>query len=197
MTSPLRAPWTSPTTAWSVLLEPPAVEPVTVANVKLRAGLDWPVEDPRETLVAEHIVAARQLVERRTGLALLTQTRRVFVALEAFGVVPLPDQTTPLQSIISVTNATDGTALDSGAYAPDAAGRVVLPAGSWVLECVVGYETPETLAAQAAPLVQAVALLAAHYATLGRDALIIGMSAAEAPLGFEEALAPYELVRMI
>jgi uncharacterized phiE125 gp8 family phage protein len=197
LTLPMRPPWASPRGAWSVLLEPPIEEPITPANAKLRAGLDWPEYDPREALLADHIVAARQVVEQRTGLALLTQTRHVYVIVPITGDVPWPNQTQPLQSILSVAPASGGAALDPASYAPDAAGRVTLPAGEWIMDLVAGWESAAALAAAAAPLVQAVALLATHWATVGRDVAVVGTIAGDMPLGFETAIADYIPVRVI
>src|SRR5258705_9577128 len=63
--------------AVSVLVTPPALEPLTLDQGKLRAGLDWVAGDPRDALMTGFIQAARSQVEQDTGLALLTQTRDV------------------------------------------------------------------------------------------------------------------------
>jgi uncharacterized phiE125 gp8 family phage protein len=98
------APWG--TSSFSVLIEPPTAEPITLDEAKLRAGLDWPTTeppDPRDQLMHDHIAAARSQVERDTGLALLTQTRDLYFAPVAVGdMVRLPSQSIPLQAIVSV-----------------------------------------------------------------------------------------------
>ena len=53
-----------------VLTTPPAVEPVSLAQAKLRLRLDGDAED---ALVASLITAARMTVERKAGLALVEQ----------------------------------------------------------------------------------------------------------------------------
>jgi hypothetical protein len=45
-------------------------------------------------------------------------------------------------------------------------------------------------------LVQAVGLLTAHYATLGRDLALSG-TMTPVPMGYEEAIAPYRLIVLI
>jgi hypothetical protein len=52
----------------------PTEEPLTLDEGKLVAGVDWPSGDPREPLMSGWIAAARDQVERDTGLPLLTQT---------------------------------------------------------------------------------------------------------------------------
>jgi hypothetical protein len=164
----VRAPWDTPRGVYSVLLVPPAIEPLTVDEAKLRAGLSWPPADPREGLMAEFIKAAREQVERDTGLALLTQTREVHVAAElpAGAPVPLPPQCTPVQSLVE--------------------------SGATVYRIVAGWPDAATLKAEAPLLVHAVGLLAAHYATFGRD-LATTEGANVVPLGYADAIQPYRL----
>jgi hypothetical protein len=203
------APWASPWSVSSVLVIPPAVEPITLAQAKLYANLDWPTGDPRDALMNGFISAARQKVEQDTGLALLTQTRNVTITVrqtwygfygywDAFGyngydgyywppdpvIIPLPNQARPLQSITQ----TDGAPVDP-----------TLPWWNPVVttdyQIVAGWADPATLLLEAPLLVHAVGLLTAHYATLGRDiAAIIRGSVLTIPLGYDEAISPYRLV---
>jgi Phage gp6-like head-tail connector protein len=53
------------------LMTGPATEPVTLAEVKLHGRIDQTADDP---LITDMIAAARQLVEKLTGRALITQT---------------------------------------------------------------------------------------------------------------------------
>src|SRR5882672_2904249 len=131
-TSPfIRAPWAWPQSVSSVLVAGPAFEPLTLDEGKLRAGLDWTAGDPRDDLMKGFIAAARQKVEADTGLALATQTRLVtFAATD--GVMPMPWQTMPLQSITDPA----GVLVDWSRYAPNIGARQLLwptatPAGQW------------------------------------------------------------------
>lgn len=191
-----------PVRAESVLVVPPVIEPLTLADAKLRAGLDWATGDPRDALMTGFIRAARERVERDTGYALLTQTRDVFVDWlpDRF---ELPMFSRPLQSVASITSWDPEDAphvLDADAYVVDvSAQRIARAAGAswpvdlrdirpWAIRVVVGWETP----AEIPPLlVHAVGVLTAHYATVGRDAVITGTIAALTPLGYDEIIAGY------
>src|SRR5436190_19232784 len=88
--------------AVSVLVTPPSVEPLTLDDAKLRANLDWVAGDPRDALMSGFIAAARSKVEQDTGLALLTQTRDVYLDAVQGRTIDLPSQSRPLQSVASV-----------------------------------------------------------------------------------------------
>jgi uncharacterized phiE125 gp8 family phage protein len=194
----VRAAWEVPQSVYSVLIEPPTEEPITLEEAKLRAGLTWADGDPRDALMGDHIKAARAKVELDTGLALLTQTRDVYFSLDPMlftGIVPLPGQCSPVQSIQDVTPAASSSATP---WRPDRAfgmaGRSVeaaTPTG--VYRIVAGWPTAADLRAHAPLLFQAVGLLTAHYATVGRDLAIPG-AIARTPAGYDEAIAPYALV---
>jgi uncharacterized phiE125 gp8 family phage protein len=87
-------PWRSPQSVSSVLIDGPTEEPLTLDEAKLRAGLDWAPGDPRDALMTGFIAAARSLVEQRTGLALLTQTREITITTTDL-VMPIPWQALP------------------------------------------------------------------------------------------------------
>jgi uncharacterized phiE125 gp8 family phage protein len=188
----VRPPWTQPAAVASVLVDGPAEEPLTIAEGKLRAGLDWPDGDPRDDLMASFIAAARNKVEQDTGLALLTQTRDVTWYWEPEAAplqLPLPWQAAPVQSMT------------------DPQGRVITAtviAGTLVLEwstppvagtyrIVAGWPSVDALKAEAPLLYHAVGLLTAHFATLGRD-LASTDAATLVPYGYEEAIAPHRLI---
>ncbi len=57
-----------------ILAEPPALEPVTLTEVKAHLRLDFDSEDD---LLNSLITTARQYLEERTGLALITQVWRL------------------------------------------------------------------------------------------------------------------------
>jgi uncharacterized phiE125 gp8 family phage protein len=178
------------------------VEPLTVAEGKLRAGLVWEELDEREALMTGFIAAARAKVEQDTGLALLTQVRDVY--LDALsGTIQLPMQSLPLQSVSSVTYTDTDDALQtvtSDQYVVDVgSGRIGLAlAGSWptdlrpfqpiVIRIVSGYRT----IAEIPPLlIHAVGLLTAHYATVGRDLTTLGTIIATTPQGYDDAISSY------
>ena len=76
--------------ARSIVVTGPASEPLTIAEGKLRAGLDWADGDARDNLMTTWIKAAREKVEHDTGLALLEQTRDVVFDAMPGDVVALP-----------------------------------------------------------------------------------------------------------
>jgi len=182
----------------------PLVEPLTLAQGKLRAGLEWTAGDPRDDLMLGFISAARSKVEQDTGLALPLQTRDVFFDAIS-GVLTLPAQSTPLQSVTSLTytdSAGVDHVVDPATYVVDlASGRLGLAlGGAWptdlrpfqpyVLRIVSGWPTVAALTAEAPLLVQAVGLLTAHYATLGRD-LASPEALAAVPQGYDDLISSY------
>ena len=197
----VRAPWRQPQIVSSVLVDGPAVEPLTLDEAKARAGLYWVSPDPRDDLMTAFIKAARQQVEQDTGLALLTQTRAVTFTWNSglWGDAPstpyqypLPMQALPLQSIVDA----DGNPVDPATY-------TVNPS-SWTLTwgyptsrpftIVSGWPSVDALKAEAPLLYHAVGLLTAHYATVGRDLATTGTIITHTILGYEDAIAPYRLI---
>jgi uncharacterized phiE125 gp8 family phage protein len=191
--------------AVSVLFTAPVLEPLTLVQAKLRAGLDWTDGDPRDALMNGFIAAARSKVEQDTGLALLTQTRDIYFDALPGSIIDLPPQSRPLQSVTSIKSTDTAGAvqtLDPTAYVVDLnTARIGLALGQawpsdlrpfqpWAIRIVSGY----TSAALIPPLlVHAVGLLVAHYATIGRDAVQIGHIVATTPYGYDDAIAPYRL----
>lgn len=207
------SPWSQATAphAISVLVTPPVLEPLTLDQGKLRAGLNWEAGDSRDDLMRGFIQAARSKVELDTGLALLTQTRDVFVdALAPGRPFTLPSQSRPLQSVTSISSTDTAGAvhvLDPSQYLVDlASGRLGLALGGmwptdlrpfqpYVLRIVVGWASVDLLTAAAPGLVHAVGLMTAHYATVGRDvAAVEKVSGIEVPYGYDDAIAPYRTV---
>jgi uncharacterized phiE125 gp8 family phage protein len=202
-------PGTSPH-AISVLVTPPTLEPLTLDQGKLRAGLDWVVGDPRDALMIGFIQAARAKVEQDTGLALLTQTRDVSLDAVSRRTIELPSQSRPLQAVTSIKSIDTAGAvntLDPANYVVDlASGRIGLSVSGvwptdlryfqpWVIRIVSGYLDVAALTAAAPGLVHAVGLMTAHYATVGRDvAAVERVSGIEVPYGYDDAIAPYKLV---
>ncbi len=58
------------------LIKPPALEPVTLAEVRQFLRLD---DDSEDTLLTGLIKAARETLEVQTGLALINQTLRLYL----------------------------------------------------------------------------------------------------------------------
>lgn len=181
-----------------MLTVPPVLEPLTLPEAKLRAGLDWADGDPRDALMLGFLAAARGLIERRTGIGMLTQTHVVSLARYAGSGRPISLPWRPVQSVTIAT-------LDAGLYVLDPSSveatpaRLTLVSGTWaedlVATIVVGFTTVALLKAAAPDLVHAVGLLTAHFATLGRD--LASLTPAElVPMGIGELLAPYELVTL-
>jgi len=191
--------------AVSVLVVPPAVEPISVAEAKAAGRLP----DGEDGLIRGWIAAARQQVETDTGLALLTQTRDVYVDAVTGAVITLPAQSRPLQAVTSVKTidaAGVEQTLDPANYVVDlASARIGLAqGGAWpsslrpfqpyVLRIVSGWASVELLQVAQPMLVHLVALLTAHYATVGRDLTTVGTIIAETPHGYEDAISPYRPV---
>ena len=187
----------------TTLITPPTSEPLTIDAAKLRAGLDWPNGDPRDLLMRDFIAAARAQVEADTGVALLTQTYDVTYAAATSGPLILPWR--PVQTVRVFAEEADGAhELDPGDYVLDPGSvwpvpaRLQAPLGvALTVETVVGHPDVATLTAAAPGLLHAVGLLVAHYATFGRDLVLPGAAAAVVPMGYVEAIAPYQLVTLI
>jgi uncharacterized phiE125 gp8 family phage protein len=196
--------------AVSVLVTPPGLEPLTVEQAWLRAGVPiWTPDTARDALMTNFLAAARSKVEQDSGRALLTQTRDVFLDAISGRTISLPAQSTPLQAVTSI-KSTDTAGLqhtlDPSNYDVDLAGaRISLSTtGVWptqslrsfqpyVLRIVAGYASVALLTAAEPMLVHLVGRLVAHYATLGRDLASVEASAL-VPYGYEDDIAPYRPV---
>lgn len=104
-------------------LAAPALEPVSLAEVKAHLRVD---ADDEDAYITSLVVAARELIESLTGYALITQTFQM--RLDAWpneeGAVELPRP--PLQSITAIEIVDEnGTpvAVDADSYEVDAASR--------------------------------------------------------------------------
>jgi uncharacterized phiE125 gp8 family phage protein len=192
----------------SVLVTPPVLEPLELADAKLRASFDWDTGDPRDALMLDFIASARHQVEQDTGIALLTQTYDVFCDALPRGPIALPWR--PIQSVTSVKSTDSAgvvTTLDPSNYIVDPSSVAATPARialtdagawptdgrtfqPWAIRMVVGFTTVALLRARAPDLLDAVGLLVAHLATAGRDRFT------ESALrdGYDELIAPYRLV---
>lgn len=175
--------------AVSVVVTPPALEPLTRAQGKLRAGLDWADGDPRDALMDGFISSARATVEKDTGIALLTQTIDMFYDRPPYGWTPLDLPWRPVQAVTSVksidtagaTNTLDplNYILDPSSVSPIPARIGLAVSGAWpsdlrpfqpvVVRLVLGFVSVALLQAAAPELIDAVGILVANAATVGRD----------------------------
>lgn len=176
----------------------PASEPVTAAQVKLQTKVDYSTED---SLIAIYIQAARELVEKKMGIALLPQTIQ-----EKYSAWPLADRLNPyrairlrrypLRSVSSIAYLDEDGAsqvLDSSAYtsAGTAYPPLVAPANGheWpgVLEQVgaititytAGYDDADSVPAD---IRQAILLIVADWFDNRENAVHERMTAADAIL---------------
>jgi uncharacterized phiE125 gp8 family phage protein len=192
----------------SVVTAPPVEEPLTLAEAKLRAGFVWNPGDEREALLLDFISAARAHVEDETGLALIAQTKEIYFDAVMGPILVLPPGSMPLTAVVSIeTTSQDGvvTVMDPATYLVDyASGRISLPTGGywpanlrwfqpWKITIQCGYPSAAALALQVPALRQAVGLLTAHYATLGRD-LASTAPATCIPNNYDELIQPYRMV---
>lgn len=188
-----------------------AVEPLTLAEGKLRAGLDWVDGDARDALMLGFIATARSKVEQDTGLALLAQLRDVYLDALPGGPFSLPMLSRPLQAVVTMQSTDPAglvATLDPAGYTVDlVSGRIGLALGyawpsdlrllqPWVIRIVAGRPSVAQLLAEAPLLVHAVGLLTAHYATVGRDLTPVGTIIATTPQGYEDAISSYTQVTL-
>lgn len=184
-----------------------AAEPLTLAQGKSLAGLQWADGDARDVLMQGFIAAARAKVEQDTGIALLLKTYDVFFdALSDRAPMAMPWR--PVASVTSI-NSIDSAGvvqtldvanyhLDPGSEAPVLARVALSDIGAWptdlrsfqpfVLRIVAGWPS----AALIPPLLMhALGLLTSHYATVGRDLTTVGTIIATTPYGYEDAISSY------
>jgi uncharacterized phiE125 gp8 family phage protein len=187
----------------SILLTPPAAEPVTLADAKAWLRV---VHDDDDDAITALIAGARSHVEAQTRRALITQTwRLVRDAWPADGritVLPVP----LIEVVAARVLEEDGTpqAIDLQAFAADtvAAPAIIAfapwslaapgrKAGGIELDIDVGYgDEPDDVPA---PLRQSVRLLVAHwYESRGLAAL--GRTTADFPAGFAGLIASYRVL---
>jgi len=189
----------------SILLTPPAVEPVTLADAKAYLRVAHADDD---AVITALIAAARSYVEAQTRRALITQTwRLVRDAWPADGrIAALP---VPLIEIVAARVLDeDGTphAIDLQAFAADTAAVPAIIAfapwslaapgrrvGGIELDIETGYgDTPDDVPQ---PLRQAVRLLVAHWYE-NRGLIGIGHSVAVLPATVAALIAPYRVLAL-
>lgn len=89
-----------------ILVTPPAVEPLTLAEAKLHLRVEHSADD---TLITVLITTARQVCEAYTGRALITQTLALWLN-SPFGGTTITLPRAPLQSVTSLSTFNDSDA---------------------------------------------------------------------------------------
>jgi len=181
----------------SILLAPPAVEPLSLAEAKVFLRLEMADDDP---LIAALISAARLHVETQTGLALVTQRWRM--VLDCWPVNGrIAARPAPLQALVAARVFDfDGEArtIDAQTFVPNASTSTLsiipwaLPmptriAAGIEIDIAVGFgdaasDVPE-------PIRQAIRLLVAHW--YENRAIVAGSEAAPVPSHAAALIAPY------
>lgn len=187
----------------AALISGPALEPVSLADVKAHLRIDT---DDDDALLSAAIVSARIHVEAATRRMLIEQAWRIYLdGWPRKRIVILP--VAPLLSIDSVTVYDAGgtpqvvdaddyetdlisvpARLVLGATAPSPVGRVT---NGVEIEVTAGYGT--TSIDVPSPLRHAVMMLVGHWYE-HRGAVGHDMAVHAAPLGFEALVAPYRLL---
>lgn len=185
----------------AILIEPPAGEPLSLAEAKKYLRVEHDADD---TLIASMISAARIQVESRTRRALMTQTWRIVLDRwppSASIVSPV----SPLREVVAARvrdEAGDAQALDTDIFIANTAsapgliafdaGRVLQP-GRQTAGVEIDIEAGYGAAADVPPpLVQAIRLLLARaYEYRGEGSRNDLM-----PEGIAELLAPYRVVSL-
>jgi uncharacterized phiE125 gp8 family phage protein len=188
-----------------VLTAAPAVEPVSLAEVKAHLRVD---SDHEDALIAQLIVAARIFVERTLGLALIAQSWSYFLdALPRSLAVALP--TSPVQAVSAVKlHGADGgeVTLETESYSVDVlsqparlvlsgAAPSVLPRALNAFEIAFSAGYGDGADNVPAPLRQAIMLLVAHWFER-REPVVLGATAQEVPATVAGLLLPYRRVRL-
>ena len=189
----------------SILLTPPAVEPVTLAEVKAYLRV---AHDDDDGVIAALIAAARSLVEAQTRRALITQTwqlRRDFwpsdgrlvvvpvplsevLAARIYGAAGSPHTVDLAAFTIDKAAAPAVIAFTPGAMVPP--GRIV---AGIEIDIEVGYGDSPADVPQ--PLRQAIKLLVAHWYE-NRGLTAVGQTVALLPATVTAMIASYRVLSL-
>ena len=190
----------------TILIEPPAVEPVTLAEVKEHLRVDGPDEEP---LIVALTTTARLTIEHLAGLALVTQ--RWAVLLDAWPearAIELPVAPVASVDVLRVYDEADqASVVDAAEYFADLASRPPRlvrrspqpwPAPGRIangieFELTAGFgatllDVPETLR-------WAVLMLVGHWFE-NRAAVEADTQLRHVPLAVQAVLGPYRRVRL-
>lgn len=189
----------------AILLTPPAIEPVTVADAKLFLRVDHGDDDD---VIAALIAAARVHVEAQTRRALIEQSwrlvRDVWPAGGRLPVLPVPlvevtairvfDAGGPPQSLdvdaFDIDTVSAPAVLAFARGAPAAPGRL---AAGIEIDIVAGYG--DEPAAVPEPLRQAIRMLAAHWYE-NRGVIAASGEVASMPVSVSSLIAPFRVLSL-
>jgi uncharacterized phiE125 gp8 family phage protein len=189
----------------SILLTPPAVEPVSLADGKAFLRVDHADDD---AVIAALIAAARSHVEAQTRRALIAQTWRLvrdrWPADGRIAVLPAPFIEMLAVRVIDENGA--ALAIDIEAFVADtAAAPAMLAFAPWSMPApgkrVGGIEIDVSVGYGAAaadvpaPLVQAIRLLIAHWYE-NRALIAVGQVVAVVPSAIAALIAPYRVLSL-
>lgn len=194
------------------LIEPPAAEPVALADIKAFLKIE---HDEEDALIGALVAAARLHVEAAVRRLLVAQGWRLTLdAWPAGSGATAPEPSgrlveIPLGPVMEVTSVAvvdgDGVPvpLDASAWTAETAGIPArlhvrdapvpgLPLGGIRIDYTAGYGDPADVPA---PLVQAVRLLAAHWYE-AREPVAFGGPATRVPDTVTALIAPYRVLSL-
>lgn len=198
-----------------ILVTAPSVEPVTLAEVKTRFGIDY---NDHDTFLTDAIAAARSWVERRTGRALVQQTWELRQD-EFEAQIELPKRPTRSVSSVSYVDSEGDThALDAEDYifidGGDDSASMLIASDEWPtdlydrpdavrIQFVAGYEpsddSPADYAANVPEDLKEVIRMYVGSLYENREAVLLAPTRQElmvTPLGLETLIAPYIVPRL-
>jgi uncharacterized phiE125 gp8 family phage protein len=189
----------------SILLTPPAVEPVTLADAKAYLRVEHSDDD---AVITALIAGARSHVEAQTRRALITQSWRLirdsWPCDGRIAVAPSPlrqitagrvyrlDGTTralDLQAFVSDLGATPSI-ISFLSWSLPAPGR---PVAGIEIDVEVGYGSGPANVPD--PLRQAIKLLVSHWYE-NRGVIAVGQAVASFPIGVTALIAPYRVLSL-
>jgi len=189
----------------AILLTPPEVEPVTLAEAKTYLRVE---HDDDDDVIAALIAGARIHIEAQTRRALIAQTWRLvrdaWPPDGRIAVLPAPLRELAAARVYRFDGSAqaldvDAFTLDTASapavlsFAPGALPAPGRPFAGIELDVEVGYG--ETAADVPEPLRQAIRVLVAHWYE-NRGLIAAGQGAAVLPLGAGALLAPYRVVTL-
>jgi uncharacterized phiE125 gp8 family phage protein len=189
----------------SILLTPPAAEPVALPDAKayLRVAID---DD--DAVIAALIATARSHIEAQTRRALITQTWRLirdgWPPDGRIAVMPVPLRSVVAARIYDAGGSTH--AIDTGIFVADkTAAPAVLSSVPWTLtepgRAAAGIEIDVEVGYGGAPanvpesLRQALLLLVAHWYE-NRGLIATGQTVAVLPMAIAALIAPYRVLSL-